>query len=393
MATGAQPTRQGSGRPGPPVDENALDSGARWACPSGVRRLRLCAAVLGLSAPLVGAAQTPPPLRVGVAGDAPFVVVKEGQPPSGMSVDVFRAIARDTGLSFTLEPVPGGVAEGLRAVSAKEVDLLVGPLSITAERLEAVQFTRRYFEAPLSLVTPTGGFGLREVFGPFVGRAFLIGVAVLLCVLLSVGVAIWLAERRRNPEQFPRAPVPGIANGVWFALVTFTTVGYGDRAPLSVPGRVIAGVWMLTALVGASSLTAGIATALTLRGISHGSIVKPEELLGQSIAAQPGTVGEQFARSHGAIIVPVSSISEGFERVQRSEAAAVIEDRPVLQHWLVKLHARDLVLGEGKWRPADYGFALPLDSDLTHRLNLALQGLRESGELQMIEQRWLPDEG
>ncbi len=83
-------------------------------------------------------------------------------------------------------------------------------------------------------------------------------------MLLGVGTLLWLAERRDNPEQFPATPVRGIGNGVWLALVTMTTVGYGDRVPITTAGRVMAGVWMVIALISASSLTAGIATALTL---------------------------------------------------------------------------------------------------------------------------------
>ena len=45
-------------------------------------------------------------------------------------------------------------------------------------------------------------------------------VLVLISVLLLVGSLIWLAERNRNSEQFPREWLPGISSGMWFALVT-----------------------------------------------------------------------------------------------------------------------------------------------------------------------------
>jgi hypothetical protein len=39
-------------------------------------------------------------------------------------------------------------------------------------------------------------------------------------------------------------------------MVTMTTVGYGDTAPKTVPGRILGLVWMLAALVFVSLFTA-----------------------------------------------------------------------------------------------------------------------------------------
>jgi voltage-gated potassium channel Kch len=63
-------------------------------------------------------------------------------------------------------------------------------------------------------------------------------------LLTVTGALIWLAERRHNEEQFRRDPAAGIGNGIWWSAVTMTTVGYGDKAPVTLAGRVIALVWM-----------------------------------------------------------------------------------------------------------------------------------------------------
>ena len=52
-----------------------------------------------------------------------------------------------------------------------------------------------------------------------------------------------------------------VGNAMWFALVTLTTVGYGDRAPVSKTGRAITAVWMVISLIAVSSITAGLASA------------------------------------------------------------------------------------------------------------------------------------
>ena len=61
----------------------------------------------------------------------------------------------------------------------------------------------------------------------FFAWAAVSSVLVLISVLVAVGSLIWLAERRQNSSQFSLAIRPGLANGMWFALVTLTTVDYG----------------------------------------------------------------------------------------------------------------------------------------------------------------------
>lgn len=49
------------------------------------------------------------------------------------------------------------------------------------------------------------------------------------------------------------------ADGVWWAIVTISTVGYGDYAPVSVPGRIFASVLILSGVVLFSLITANLA--------------------------------------------------------------------------------------------------------------------------------------
>src|SRR5690606_30126040 len=111
----------------------------------------------------------------------------------------------------------------------------------------------------------------------FLSTTFIYAVLVLLVILTIVGFLFWAIEGRKYPEDYGKGAIKGIGSGVWLAVVTMTTVGYGDLAPRTPPGRFLLGSWMVISLILATSFVAGIATTFskssnenqTITGISH----------------------------------------------------------------------------------------------------------------------------
>ncbi len=76
-------------------------------------------------------------------------------------------------------------------------------------------------------------------------RKALVATGILLfgAVLFSAS-AIHIAEQDAQPEAFGSIPA-----AMWWAIVTITTVGYGDVTPVTLAGRMIASVTMVTGYV------------------------------------------------------------------------------------------------------------------------------------------------
>jgi voltage-gated potassium channel Kch len=70
---------------------------------------------------------------------------------------------------------------------------------------------------------------------------------------IVVAVAGAVMMRVLDANEFPT-----IGSGMWFALQTVTTVGYGDHVPADTEGKVIAGLVMVTGIGFLSVVTASI---------------------------------------------------------------------------------------------------------------------------------------
>jgi voltage-gated potassium channel len=81
----------------------------------------------------------------------------------------------------------------------------------------------------------------------------LLSVLVIFLMVLFLGsVAVYFFERDVQPATFGNVPA-----ALWWAVVTLTTTGYGDVVPITLPGRMVAALVMISGL-GVFGLWTGI---------------------------------------------------------------------------------------------------------------------------------------
>ncbi len=81
--------------------------------------------------------------------------------------------------------------------------------------------------------------------------------AIIAATTIVVTVAGGILERVFDHKEFHT-----IGKGLWFALQTVTTVGYGDATPAQRSGRIIAMVVMLAGIAFLAVITAAVTAAL-----------------------------------------------------------------------------------------------------------------------------------
>lgn len=93
------------------------------------------------------------------------------------------------------------------------------------------------------------------------GRKILVFLLTVVTIVVVVGTLMYVIEGEKN--GFTNIPL-----SVYWAVVTLTTVGYGDLAPATTVGRALAAVLMLTGY-GIIAVPTGIVTAELTRAASR----------------------------------------------------------------------------------------------------------------------------
>jgi voltage-gated potassium channel len=90
-------------------------------------------------------------------------------------------------------------------------------------------------------------------------------VTLIVAVALISGNAILLFERAPDREEFQ-----SVSDGIWWAVVTMTTVGYGDHFPITGVGRLIGVGLMFSSIILVSLFTATVSSIFVARKIQEG---------------------------------------------------------------------------------------------------------------------------
>lgn len=270
-------------------------------------------------------------VRVGVFEAPPFSVKNNKGDWEGLGIELWQRVADELGLLSEVQ----GYEELLklrRALTAGEIDVIL-TIPATQEYETLMDLTQPYYRSGWGIAVNADAFGghwMRFLSGTsLTSIAFIfIGLAGLWII---AGTAIYLLERRRNPKMFGGSWLNGAGQGVWWAAVTMTTVGYGDKAPLTPGGRVVAVIWMFASIVLISSLTASISASLTTEKL-QGKVRGPQDLPHVRVGSIRDSRPLQWLAENGATASPYEVIGAGLDAIVRNEIDAFVFDIAVLKY-------------------------------------------------------------
>jgi ABC-type amino acid transport substrate-binding protein len=188
--------------------------------------------------------------------------------------------------------------------------------------------------------------------------------------------------------MFGDGPVEGLGNGIWWAAVTMTTVGYGDKAPRTLGGRAVAILFMLASILVISSLTAGITTWSTLEGLS-GTVHGVRDLPGLRVGALADSRSLSSLGERGIVALPFANERDGLKALVDGQVDAFVFNVLVLRHLArTEFPGRVRVL-PGTFDRYQVKMAIPTGSPLREPLNRALLAIVEGSEWNRRVERYI----
>jgi polar amino acid transport system substrate-binding protein len=295
------------------------------------RRMIVAAAAILLPMLSVNAREAPTVFHVATRILPPFVQKEDGR-LTGFSIDLWNALAARMGATTEFVDT-SNIDLLLDAVHSGKADLGIATISITADRDKSFDFSQPMLAAGLQILVrgksdqgapnPLQGL-MRLLFSPMI--LVWLGIAGLLIIIPAH--IVWLVERGRkdgiipNPNYFP-----GIFHALWWAAGTLAT--QADQMPRHWLARVVAVLWMFTAVIFVAYYTAQLTAALTVEQI-HGDINGPDDLPGKRVATTLGSTAAAYLREEHARLQEFSTIDEAYRALLDNSVDAVVFDAPVL---------------------------------------------------------------
>ena len=327
------------------------------------------------------------PLRVAVYDVPPYGTVGSDGALSGLSVDLWRRVAEELEWEYRLTPVSQMEAI-LSGLEEGRFDAAIGAITITPEREERVDFsypTHRSGVA-VALRKETGPLAAILSYGAAVADLGYLIVGIL-ALLLLLGVVIWLIERPgRSGKLPPEDSVANLRDGLYWAVVTMTTVGYGDKTPKTHLGRFVAVVWMLSSVALVSLVSASLVSRLTAERVENSSIRAESDLTGKKLAAVAQSSGAEYLDELHLKYEKYDNLAEALSSLANGQSNAVVNSVGALQYLVAARFAQVIRVPRVLLAPAFMAIALPDNSPLKKPIDRALIKITASSEWKSVEE-------
>lgn len=330
-------------------------------------------------------------ISIGVREVTPFVF-KNGDNYDGFSIELMQEIANRANIEIEKTTTYKNVGDLIEAVQNKEVDAGIAAISITQDRALKIDFTQPMFDSGLKIVVnsnKTVQSNNSNIFAKMwtvlTSSEFLWLVIITLLIALVPAHIMYFIEGISDKGMFSKNYFVGIAQSFGWMLHTIA-LGPSSQAN-TIFGKIISMVWVYLGIIFVAFFTATITTDLTTEKL-QGTINSISDLPGKSVISIKNSTASGYLSKSNIDHVTAENIDEAFDKVSSGEVDAFVYDAPILDYYNSnKGLGKTSVIGE-KLQEEGYGIAIPKNSELRTKFDIALLSLKEDGTYNKIYEKW-----
>jgi len=312
-------------------------------------------------------------LSIGLKEAKPFSYQEDGI-WKGISVDLIHQLSKQSGFTYKFVPTTD-IPTLLKITAEYNVDMSIAAISLTPEREKYIDFSHSYFTTSLGILTQTKSSWTDTFIWVSKQLAFIL--VGFITFLYLVGFIVDKVDGDDN--------IKGAHQGAWWALVTFTTTGYGDLVPNTNKGKMLASIWMVASLFLLSLFTGYVASVLTVKKLTDAPMTL-SNLYNAKVVAVTGSTAQQRLVALGIKHKAVPTLETCLELFTSGKATAIVHDDAMLKYAAKSIS--DVSVWSVENSKENYAIALPQNSNLTERVNLGILKILASPEWKAIQSQY-----
>jgi ABC-type amino acid transport substrate-binding protein len=324
-------------------------------------------------------------LRVGVFLEEPCVM----QTPSGLGglcIEMWDRIMEDHGWSCTYTVLPNAVTV-LEKIRSGELDVAMGPFSITSERLKVMDFSHPFHESGLQLMVNTEKrHTLKKLWRGLVDDGH-IKVLTIGAILIMILTHLLLLFEWKSNTRYPRGYLAGFADCFYHVMSICMTGKSTHRGILGSWGKILAAIWLAGGVAVVAYITSTLTSVMTANKL-RGAVHWVGDLADQPVGVIQGTVSEKVAQRYGLVGVPFENLDLAAKALASRKISAIAFDTFALRYFVRKHPELPLGLVGGIFEKGTFGLAVPLGSKYRQAINQSLVRMKEDGVFQNLDNKY-----
>ncbi|KAI4379251.1 hypothetical protein MLD38_005573 [Melastoma candidum] len=354
-------------------------------------------------------------LRVGVpvkAGFSEFINVQrnprtKAPQVTGYCADVFEAVIKNLPYAVLCDYIPYETYEGsdesagsyddlIQGLPKDTYDVVVGDITIRANRTQYADFSLPYTESGVTMIVPVR-FNDGKMAWIFLKPLTMELWLMIGAFFVYIGLVIWVIEHRVNKAfRGPRRKQIGMI--FWFS---FSTLVFAHKEKvLSNLSKFVVIVWVFAVLVLTSSYTANLTSMLTVRQLQptitdvNDIINSKEDLIGYQNSSFVLDLLRSLNVSDSKMVV--LNTREDYDNAlsrgsKNGGVSAIMDEIPYLRLVLANNCSKYEFVGP-IYKTAGFGFAFPIGSPLVSDVSRVIVNLTEQNKTDAIRKFWLGDD-